>query len=230
MDLRSHVSRAKDILHPECSDADAASSASSDDDSDTISPRTEKGLELRVARPLAQYVDLLMDLCPTLEQTYRKLHQTKPRLPKEPAKLNVTSAALPYIGNVRDKYPLASSFLVERLGEANWQRHERLRTIANEDRAIVPLPQSGSSLSAKSLFQPVSIFKDSALGSSLPAESARAPTVASHSSFVSSIDGKDNEPGCFRVPTMPVTTDSELLTCPFCRQDISLIHSRVEWK
>lgn len=177
-------------------------------------------------QPLARYIELLMELLPTLEQTYRIQHQTKP--PKPITEIHTTAAAYPYILNIRDKFPTANSFLVQRLGEANWQRHERLRATA--EYGVEILPAVSSSLPAKSMFQPISIFRDSALGSSIPAQSTRTVTVASHSSFISSVNGRETEKGRFRVPQMPEYAEGGASACPFCKKDISSINHRVQWK
>jgi hypothetical protein len=139
-------------------------------------------------------------------------------LPHQP--FSITSAAHPYIGNVRDKFPLAPQDLINRLGEANWQRHEDLRA----GDKILPIPFEAP----KSVFQPLSHFKDSALGSSLPhTTSNKEMTVASHSSFLSTND--EGEKKRLRIPRMPVADWEESFTCPFCKKRIE-IRDRVAWK
>ena len=220
---------ARDILQPDESDAEAVSSASSEDDVAVRVPSDEvdNAIYKHLIRPLGNYVKLLMDLCPTLEQTYRNQHRIIRRSLNHVNSLEVTIPALPYVNHVRDKFPRAAALLVERLGEANWQRHERLRAV----HSTVEHPSlDHTSLLPKSLFQPASIFKDSALGSSISAQSHNAPTVASHSSFVSSVNSNDPEKHEFRVPRMPAAVEGLPLNCPYCSKDISDMRSRVDWK
>ncbi|EXJ86597.1 hypothetical protein A1O3_03550 [Capronia epimyces CBS 606.96] len=227
--LKTHLAEAREFLNIEGSDDDSTDSEQSEDETASYLSRDEGLLERKYFRPLFEYVELLLELCPTLEQTYKHRHQetTSSKLQSE-HQISVSIPALSYVQNIRDKFPLASNNLVERLGESNWQRHERLRSIdvakASEELARSNLPQH-----PKSLFQPVSIFKDSALGSSLPAISEHAPTVASHSSFLSSTEGQDK--GRFRVPKLPKNTSyGEPFLCPFCMKTIRQIRSRVDWK
>lgn len=222
--------RAREILEEDSRDVDGSSSASSEDEPTHDSFPGNQRLGRLVLNPLNKYVDLLMDLCPTLEQAYRDQHKTTRKTAKQLTEVHISTASLPYIRNVRDKFPSAKVCLAERLGEANWQRHERLRAVVIENPDILLKQEQEPSLPAKSLFQAVSIFKDFALGSSLPARSERTPTVASHSSFVSSIEGTDKDKGQFRVPPQPVAIEGEPLLCNYCGRDISFIGSRVEWK
>ena len=174
-------------------------------------------------RPLSHNIGLLMELSPTLEASYKFRHQTRVKRSRPP--ISVTNAATIYVGNVRDKFPRAAQELVDRLGEANWQRHERLRNVQVPElqEALAPVAVD----IPKSLFQPVSLFKDSALGSSLPTVSERQDSVASHSSFLSSNAG---EPVRLRVPRIPIAPDwGKPYPCPFCKMTIN-IHNRVDWK
>src|SRR6202012_1486001 len=185
-------------------DAEVSSTTENEDVHDTV--RSQRAMEVHCLHPLATYVDLLMDLCPTLEQKYHDMHKSNPRRLPRPLQENVavTPAAMPYVTNVRDKFPQANQELVKRLGEANWQRHERLRALQAHGPASEPQAVQDSK----------SVFQDSALGSSIRTRSQRAESVASHSSFVSSIGGE--EKGHFKVPGLPHGASyGSAIPCPF---------------
>jgi hypothetical protein len=81
----------------------------------------------------------------------------------------------------------------------------------------------------KSIFVPVSLYHDSGLGSSMPAQSSHAATVASHSSFVSSL-AEDNT-GNLRVPSTPKEVSKGIpFKCNICGHVLSRIRNRVDWK
>lgn len=228
--LKTRLDQAKEIVEHDKCDNDSTDSDCSGDEHQLSITRNDVRTENRWLSPLSTYVGLLLDLCPTLEQTYRQKHQvSRGGLRKPQKEMLVTVAARPYVNNVRDKFPLADSSLIERLGEANWQRHERLRFAKTEE----PLNQTAFAIEPseppKSFFEPVSVFIDSALGSSVPVNSNKAPSLVSHSSFLSSNEGGDK--GHFRVPKLPDRARyGEPFLCPFCRKTISRINTRVDWK
>lgn len=223
--LRQLVLQTKIVLDESDTDGEVSSTTGSEGASD--GDRAERNLDARCLRPLTNYVNLLMDLCPTLEQTYTDMHDGSSRYPQRLLHdtISVTPAAVPYVGNVQDKFPRASQELVRRLGEANWQRHERLRAIQIHGPTSEPITVKD----AKSLFRPVSQFQDSALGSSIRTQSQRAESTASHSSFVSS--SADQEKGHFRVPPLPRGASyGETFACPYCGMTVSKVKNRVDWK
>jgi hypothetical protein len=228
-DLEQHLIQAQQILQCESSDSDSTESTT--DDSNDLTDADSTKTTLRTAiQSLSKYVDMLMDLCPTLEQGYRDKHQGRPKHCNPIPSFQVTQEALPYVHVVRDKFPRADSSLVERLGEANWQRHERLRAIegsGNQD--ITGWIPARASHPAKSQFRPISLFKDSALGSSIAPDPERAQSLASHSSFLSS--NQDSQKGHFRVPKLPTEAAyGKPFLCPFCQQTVRSIKNRVDWK
>lgn len=86
-----------------------------------------------------------------------------------------------------------------------------------------------SSHEVKSSFIPVSLFQDSGLGSSLPAQTSYAATAASHSSFVSS--NAEGESGHLRVPPTPKGVFEGIpFVCEICSHELSEIKNRVDWK
>ncbi len=141
------------------------------------------------------------------------------------SEFHVSGPARTYILNIRDRFLEADSQLVERLGEANWQRHVALSGLPMQaDCSDVPVEEA-----AKSVFLPVSLFQDSGLGSSLPAQTSCAATSASHTSFISSqVDAKG---GGLRVPPTPKAVSKGIpFSCGICGQTLSQNKNRINWK
>jgi hypothetical protein len=187
----------------------------------------------KAATSLKIFTACLMDLLPSMENTLNyadfKLCNTQN---SQPVAFEVSGPAQPYLLKVLDRFSKADARLMERLGEANWQRHMALRNIhgsviqdANSVKEVVPEIKA----TPKSIFVPVSMFHDSGLGSSLPAQSSYAATVAFHSSFVSSIT--DTENGGLRVPSTPKEVFEKVpFTCQVCDHVLNQIKNRVDWK
>lgn len=188
---------------------------------------------------LKVYVDCLMDLLPSMENTLSLIGE-KDFSNKTASRLafQVSGPARSYVLRVYDKFEKANTRLVERLGEANWQRHVSLRM--NHRPNMHALPEALEELidetveevveeAPKSVFVPVSLFQDSRLGSTLPAYSSYTATVASHSSFVSSLE--DGENGELRVPPTPKEVFDEMpFDCTICGHTLNKIKSRIDWK
>jgi len=132
---------------------------------------------------------------------------------------------------LRDKFPEADKRLVERLGEANWQRHINIRKRIEQIDGSV---ESGSvaittAFIAGSIFQPPTLFHDSGIGTSVPAQSCLAPSEVSNTSFISSL--ADKEGGAARVPPTPAEVDlGEIFRCYLCGQMQLNIKNRMGWK
>ncbi|KAL9039839.1 MAG: hypothetical protein Q9214_004713 [Letrouitia sp. 1 TL-2023] len=138
--------------------------------------------------------------------------------PKSPAAANstftVSGPAYYYVQNIREKYENAPVQLVERLGEANWQRHVRLRQLAND--------YESNQDDTLSDLQPQSKFHDSGIGT------METGSIKSYSSFVSS-NAVGNVTG-LRVPPAPVEVkNGEPFLCNFCGLMQYKINNRVEW-
>ena len=141
--------------------------------------------------------------------------------PKSPAAANATftvsGPAYYYVQNVREKYEKAPVQLVERLGEANWQRHVRLRQLADGCES-----NQGDTLSA---LQPQSNFHDSGIGTM----ETGSTSAKSHSSFVSS--NAIGDVTGLRVPPAPVEVkNGKPFLCSFCGLIQDTINNRVDWK
>lgn len=176
---------------------------------------------------LKVYVDCLMDLLPSMENMLSLIGENDlGDKAASPIAFQVSDPARSYVIRVYDKFKRANTRLIERLGEANWQRHISLRTHHTQN---VKVPQETLDKAPKSIFVPVSLFHDSGLGSTLPAYSSYAATVASHSSFVSSVE--DSEIGELRVPATPKEVfDGVPFECTICGHTLRKIKSRIDWK
>jgi hypothetical protein len=175
------------------------------------------------------YTKCLMDLLPSMEQTYKNACDPGLHLEERSGKVlfHVTEAARPYVLQVHDKFRNAHTTLVERLGEANWQRFIRVRRCMASGIQEDEVKDVGNV--ARFAFFPASKFHDSGLGKSLPAESSFAPTVASHSSFISSLT--EEGISCSRVPPTPNEVAEGLpFECFICKQTLTKIKNRVDWK
>ena len=229
-DLENYIEQAKNVVAQDASDTDSTGSLSSnDDDVRQKTLRAGRRLGTFEVQLVARHVDLLLQLCPSIEQVYENKHTTQLSGFRDVPVLQVTKASDSYASAVQAKFPWADQSLVQRLGEANWERHERLRNLEKT------APDSAEQLLTqdlpppKSQFQPVSVFRDSALGGSIAPRSQSAPSAASHSSFASSKDGAER--GRLRVPNMPKGISfGESFECPFCKKWLSSIRFRVDWK
>lgn len=181
-------------------------------------------------------VQMLLDLIPTLEATLAHVERAQAQiartgLPTANEAFHASGPAQIYISLLRDKFPEADKRLVERLGEANWQRHINIRKRIEQ---IDGSAESGSTavptdFTAGSTFQPQTLFHDSGIGTSVPAQSCPAQSEASHTSFISSL--ADKEKGAARVPPTPAEVGlGELFGCYLCGQMQLNIKNRVGWK
>lgn len=170
-----------------------------------------------------------MDLLPSMEQTYKHVCDSGLNLKREKGKFifHVSEAARAHVLQVHDKFGDADVSLVERLGEANWQRFVRVRQYMTS--GIQEGKLNDLRVGARSAFIPASKFHDSALGSFIPTNSSFASTVASDSSFVSSLAEKDGSHA--RVPPTPIEVALGLpFACSICQRVLTTVKNRVEWK
>ena len=213
---RDHAATLNDGDWADQSDTDEESSPDNDDTTDIVD-------ELRL------HTQWLTQLGPILEQNLVSAQKprTQASLPA-PIPFSVSGPATVYISLVREKYNLAQDRLVERLGEANWQRHVSLRKSMEASANVVEeiaAPVENSAI-ARSIFRPYSTFHDSALGPSIPSQTEYAP---SHTSFQSS--NTEGERESVRVPATPVeVADEKPFQCFLCKRILSNIKNRVDWK
>ncbi|KAH0538687.1 hypothetical protein FGG08_004762 [Glutinoglossum americanum] len=175
---------------------------------------------------LRTYISCLMDLVPSLERLTCYTESTRATGTElQTIGFKISAFANPYIMKIRDRFPKASVRLAERLGEANWQRHERVRWMGSRVVAVDKEIDDGLA-AATSIFIPYSMFHDSGIGTS----NGQSPCyAASHTSFVSSLaDGEEGRP---RVPaTPPEVLEGKPFSCLICRKVLTNIKNRVGWK
>lgn len=199
-------------------DSDKDQDSSSDDDDTTT-----------VAEELRLQTQWLTQLGPVLEQNLVSAQKARMQVSlPEPVPFSVSGPAKIYVSLVREKYKQAPNQLVERLGEANWQRHISVRnsmkaSINVAEETCAPVEDLTVS---RSLFRPYSTFHDSGIGSSVTAQTEYAP---SHTSFQSSNTEGGRE--LIRVPATPVEViHGKSFQCFLCKCVLSNIKNRVDWK
>ena len=102
-----------------------------------------------------------------------------------------------------------------------------LVTMSKQRLTKIDCPEIASHEPPKSIFQPFSVFHDSGLGTSLPAQSQVAISVASHTSFLS----EEGDLHRRRVPKMPDEVGlGKPFKCNLCGQTLSFIKNRISWK
>lgn len=214
------------ISEDEHSDPSDLSDSDDSDDSDD-SEDGHNGSLTQICDDLESHTAWLMEILPTLERT---VHLFDPAQEREECRhggpdFEVSEAAQHFVSQVQDKFRHADRRLVERLGEANWERFLRIRQAQEFDDGC------GRTISktAKSLFKAQSIFQDSGLGSSLPTNSICAQSLASHSSFASTASAATK--GCLRVPSTPREVAAGIpFQCFLCKKTQKVLRNRVDWK
>jgi hypothetical protein len=208
---------------------DPSSDGSSEVEDHEVQYGTNPGREpwvTKFCREVSDNISCLMDFVFVLEQTLQSADHGFQRI-RQLVLFEVSGPAHVYVTNIRDKYQHADLKLVQRSGEANWQRHVRIRSMLDQAEEEGP---HAIPIDAKSVFTPFSKFHDSGLGTSLPAVSAYAVSNASHMSFASSLaDGKEST--CLRVPTTPAEVWSKKpFNCSICGEIQYNIKDRIAWK
>ena len=183
----------------------------------------------RLSSHIAPFVQDLVDLGPTIENNLVAPRQEVREVTSRGDTFSVSIPALPYVSIIRDKFPKASSKLVERLGEANRQRHILVR---DRPRQRADKSQSAVETNKSAIFSQcgkVSLFHNSGIGTSISANSQRAASLTSHSSFVSTLpeDGQHRA----RVPPTPKEVGEGIpFKCDICHFFQGNIRNRVDWK
>ena len=171
----------------------------------------------------------LMELGPSLAQNLQHAEIARSqRLCLTDIPFFVSGPAKSYVSSVREKFRQANYKLVERLGEANWQRHKAIRQkMENTEQSREEATQFTSETGiACSIFRPYSDFRDSGIGTSVPAHSEYAP---SNTSFQSS--NAEGEQLSLRVPREPLQVGTgKPFQCFLCRCIVTKIRNRVDWK
>ena len=195
------------------------STPSSDDDQASLASSREEEDGLGALQELATE---LLELLPALEQTYCHLLLPKVDRKKRPI-FSISQSALPFVQSIADRFKDADPRLIQRLGEANWQRFQEIRARKEPSEPIFKgeVPQS--------VFTPQTLFHDSGIGTSIATQSLKTPTVASHTSFATTVGESDH--GNFRVPKTPsAVSRGESFECDICHGTIRNVENRIQWK
>ena len=197
-----------------------------DTDQDDNSEDDETG---EISEELGLHVRWLTQLGPTLEQNLIHADNARFRnLCPTVVPFSVSGPAASYVSMVREKYRQADNHLVERLGEANWQRHLGVRNgmETSIDAHEEPLHPAEDLAIPKSVFRLHSTFYDSGIGTSVPAQ-----TQYPHSHM--SLQSSNTEGGreSLRVPPTPAEVhENKPFQCFLCRSILSNIKNRDDWK
>ena len=162
-------------------------------------------------------IDCLTELGPSLQQNLSSARKPAPPV-SQPAfgLLCPSGPAGFYVSLVRDKFKRASKGLVERLGEANWQRHLRVRNMMED---LEKNPAKGQNTAHTT-------FHDSGIGTSVPGGTQYEP---SHTSFRTS--NPEGGSSSLRVPPAPLkATDGKSSRCYLCGDMLSPVITRTLWK
>lgn len=169
---------------------------------------------------------LLMDLLPIIQQILISTeYGNRPRKRLQTVEFYVSEAAREWVRQIIDRFEQADNALADRLGEANRQRYDDLRRLKDEEESTVDPPEELEK--TKSQFRPLTTARDSGLGTSIITPVETPASVASHSSFVSSLaDGTSR-----RVPKTPDgVARGEPFQCEICGQTLRTITNRAQWK
>ncbi|KAL4739361.1 hypothetical protein BDV11DRAFT_170158 [Aspergillus similis] len=203
--------------------SEGISSSSSDESSEDESSLDGYQQSYNSYGRLHSHISCLMDLSPIIERQAYSL-----QLKSENSKLSlgnpfhVSEGAQPFAMRIRDRFTQAPTFLVERLAKANWERSIRIRQTPNNPYAAQDHEDT------RSLSKPYSLFYDSGIGTTNPTRSQYAPTMASHTSFLSTT-GEEIK-GRLRVPPLPREGENGgSFKCVYCGKLIRL-RNRIEWK
>jgi hypothetical protein len=182
-------------------------------------------------RDMGHHIRGLADLVPTLQQLLCEESQPMGEHNHYTSitTFHVTDSARQYVIQIRDKYRKAPIALVERLGEANWQRFVRIRGKKQEVEGQDQDPEGEEMpFGFRSTFVPTD-FHDSGIGTSVTFGHSASRSVASHTSFLSS--QSDARKGRLAVPPTPAEVrDGHPFICSICNQKLTTIRNRTEWK
>lgn len=166
----------------------------------------------------------LTDLAPTLEQSLAYGYRTRATIPPPIVLSEVSEPARAYISMIQQRYQSIDLKLVERLGEANWRRHVKIRKQLDESE---PTPgheyasdeaMSEGTKSTTSFLNPLSEFHDSAIGTSKSSSTRGTRSMRSSSLTRPSSAPGDVRPGTQRGIDQTMLGSKQMALQP---QDIS---------
>ena len=195
----------------------------SDEDYDSGTEGLSDGESHDLCEDIGFSIKCLAELRDSLEQNLIRAEKNRSQNTRPPpVSFCLSDPGKIYVSLVREKFGQAEDQLVERLGQANWQRHVGVRKRTENNIGVIEEVLEP----ACSVFRPYSTFHDSGIGTSVPTRTSYAP---SHTSFVSSNTegGQDS----LRVPPMPSEVGvGKPFQCDFCGMLLSNIKNRVDWK
>ena len=174
----------------------------------------------------------LMELAPTLQRNIVRGERARAqRILSSAQPFRVSEPAEIYVSIAREKFKQADLNLIQRLGQANWQRHRRIRDMMfrSEEGIEEKLVPGTIHPIDHSTFRPPPTFHDSGLGTTITSASHYAASAASHTSFASTVE--EGVRKSLRVPSMPPeAADGKPFQCSICGKLQSRIRNRIDWK
>lgn len=189
-----------------------------------------------VIQDLSSILELLHEFVPALRIPL-ELDSADAVLPDEDPKKqsNLGGPASHYCRKILDRFPLMDKRLVERLGVASWQRHNRVReTLGAATEVSSPgdhlFEEEGSTdQSEGDALERSTKFHDSGLGTTIRTASKYTASQDSYQSFMSSkadIDG-----GCAKLPTLPSEAlSAKPFTCSVCGCLVRNVKNKLQWR
>jgi hypothetical protein len=170
-------------------------------------------------------IDTLIMLAPSLASPAEESFDDE-----EPRAIQDIEEHLPeqaYANSVSQKFPLAASAIVARLGKLNWDRYNHMLRLQRE--------ATQQELQTTAMKKARTIFHDSGLGVSLPAQSEVGVNIAVDSSHLESVYAPSMvssraEASHRRVPPLPAHARSgEPFTCEICNEQVQFQRTKA-WK
>ncbi|KAH8719537.1 hypothetical protein GQ44DRAFT_775237 [Phaeosphaeriaceae sp. PMI808] len=178
-----------------------------------------------LCRTLRMKIDTLIMLGPSLESPAEENFDDE-----EPRAIEHVEGHLPeqtYINSVAQRFPLAAPTVVTRLGKLNWERYNHMlhlqRNAIQQELEMTVLEKAKT------------IFHDSALGSSVPAQSEAGPSATCVHSipqtvYVPSVVSSRAEASHRRLPPLPPQARSgQPFTCVICNKQVRYQRTKA-WK
>ncbi|KAL9631411.1 MAG: hypothetical protein Q9164_005911 [Protoblastenia rupestris] len=192
---------------------------SDDSSSDDAAGATASCNFAELHRDIASHTTHLFEATPLVQRYIDRLEASRTEQPPI-ENFSISGPAYTYVNLVKDHFQKISPQLADRLGQANWQRHQELRLTA-VDETVAPQPD---------IYAPQNTFRDSGYESTHTKLSQYAGSIkshASHSSFKST--GSAADAGRPRVPSAPPGVLRGDEPCPYCH-DFVKVSNRVDWK
>ena len=205
--------------------------AGSDSDSETEFSNEDAESNGPLYEDIRYHLKYLIELAPTIEQNLAYARKTRIEASNPPVvPFHLSDPAKVYVALVQERYKNAHSSLVDRLGEANWQRHkdvrERMEKMQGRPDGEITISTAKSVDYHDSAFSPAATFHASAIGTSVPATTEYAQSYAS--SLSSNTEGRQ---WSVRVPPAPEEVGTgNPFQCPICSRTLVNVRNRIEWK